>query len=273
MALLGLVSFRGIAGGNVIPHRRQRHLQPVLRRERRPHPHLHADLAGRGAGVPGALQRLFRGVRPRLGRHHQHRHAQRVQQTYGTAYWFFRNRRLNARDPYGSVNPKETRNQVGRQPGRQARQGQAVLLLQQRGPPARFSAGRLARPPAAVRRQRRSLSGTCAASAPQQCAAALQFLDRQFQVLDRTADSELASANWTGCPRRRNHVSASFNYLRWISPNGFQTQAVLNNGEGVGANGNSSVRTRYGAARMDVHSRRGADQRVSFRLVQGPPRG
>ena len=29
-------------------------------------------------------------------------------------------------------------------------------------------------------------------------------------------------------------------------PNGFQTQAVLNNGAGVGANGNSSVRTRYG---------------------------
>ena len=44
----------------------------------------------------------------------------------------------------------------------------------------------------------------------------------------------------------RNHLSASFNYLKWISPNGFQTQAVLNDGQGVGANGNSSVRTRYG---------------------------
>ena len=32
---------------------------------------------------------------------------------YGTAYWFFRNRGLNARDPYASVNPPERRHQAG----------------------------------------------------------------------------------------------------------------------------------------------------------------
>src|SRR6185503_17194813 len=47
-------------------------------------------------------------------------------------------------------------------------------------------------------------------------------------------------------PWTHHHMSASFNYLRFISPNGFQTQSVLNNGDGVGANGDSSVRTRYG---------------------------
>ena len=34
--------------------------------------------------------------------------------------------------------------------------------------------------------------------------------------------------------------------LRWVSPNGLQTQAVLNNGNGVGNNVNSSVRSKYG---------------------------
>jgi hypothetical protein len=53
-----------------------------------------------------------------------------------------------------------------------------------------------------------------------------------------------AKLDWA--PSQRHHVSGSLNYLKWVSPNGFQTQAVLNNGEGVGANGNSSVRTRYG---------------------------
>ena len=178
-------------------------------------------------------------------------------QTYATAYWFFRNQRLNARDPYASVNPKETRNQFGASLGGKLVQGQAVLLLQHGVPPARLSAGCLARPPTSVQRQRR-VYGLLRSFRPQ-CAAALSYLDRQFQVLDRSANSELGFGKIDWLPSQRNHISASFNYLRWISPDGFQTQAVLNNGEGVGANGNSSVRTRYGAAGMDVHSQRHAD--------------
>ena len=47
-------------------------------------------------------------------------------------------------------------------------------------------------------------------------------------------------------PTERNSFSASLNLLRWVSPNGLQTQAVLNNGNGVGNNVNSSVRAKYG---------------------------
>src|SRR3989454_8444009 len=32
---------------------------------------------------------------------------------HGTAYWFFRNRSLNARDRYASFNPQDIRNQAG----------------------------------------------------------------------------------------------------------------------------------------------------------------
>jgi hypothetical protein len=49
-------------------------------------------------------------------------------------------------------------------------------------------------------------------------------------------------------PTERNSFSLSLNVLRWVSPNGLQTQAVLNNGNGVGNNVNSSVRAKYGRA-------------------------
>jgi hypothetical protein len=44
----------------------------------------------------------------------------------------------------------------------------------------------------------------------------------------------------------RNSFSVSLNLLRWVPPNGLQTQGVLNNGQGVGNNVNSSVRDKYG---------------------------
>ena len=165
---------------------------------------------------------------------------------YGTAYWFFRNQALNARDPHSSVNPPERRDQAGVSVGGKMVKDKLFFFfngeIHRRDFPLVAS---LAWPPlfdaAGV------FAGSCAAPATApQCAAALLFLSRQFQVLERSANSELGFGKLDWLPTQRHHVSASFNYLRWISPNGFQTQAVLNNGEGVGANGNSSVRTRYG---------------------------
>ena len=132
----------------------------------------------------------------------------------------------------------------GREPGRAAGKGPRLLLFQCGVSPARLSAGGLAFAAAAIRSSGRFV-GTCSATAAQ-CPAALGFLGRQFQVLRRSADSDLGFGKLDWSASDRNHLSASFNYLKWLSPNGFQTQAVLNDGQGVGANGNSSVRTRYG---------------------------
>jgi hypothetical protein len=163
---------------------------------------------------------------------------------YGTAYWFFRNRGLNARDPYGAINPAEHRHQAGASLGGKFVQDKLFYFfngeVHRRDFPLLAS---LARPPLFDSTGR--FIGTCEASAAQ-CTAALQFLNRQFQVLGRRADSELGFGKLDWLPSQSHHVSASFNYLRWRSPNGFQTQAVVNDGSGVGANGNSSVRTRYG---------------------------
>jgi hypothetical protein len=163
---------------------------------------------------------------------------------YGTAYWFFRNRGLNARDPYGTINPPERRHQAGGSLGGKLVQDKLFYFfngeVHRRDFPLVAS---LARPP--LFNSSGAFIGACAATAAQ-CASALQFLNRQFQVLDRTADSDLLFGKLDWLPSQTHRISASFNYLRWVSPNGFQTQAALNDGTGVGANGNSSVRTRYG---------------------------
>ena len=57
--------------------------------------------------------------------------------------------------------------------------------------------------------------------------------------------------------------------LRWVSPNGLQTQAVLNNGNGVGNNVNSSVRAKYGRFAWTAIPTEQHGQRIPFRLVQG----
>ncbi len=167
---------------------------------------------------------------------------------HGTGYWFFRNRSLNARDPFASINPKEVRHQAGGSLGGPIKKDKLFFFFN--GETTRrnfplvasmansnlFDAGGNFRDPATT---------GCGASAAQ-CETARRFFDRQFGELPRTANSELLFGKIDYHANEKNIISASFNYLRWISPLGIQTQAVLNNGAGVGNNADSTVRTRYG---------------------------
>ena len=164
--------------------------------------------------------------------------------TSGTAYWFYRNRSMTARDPFATVKPPEKRHQAGASLGGKIIPDKLFYFfngeIHRRDFPIVSS---LARPPLFGSDGR--FRGTCEATAAQ-CAAALAFVGRHFGVLERTSGSELGFGRIDWRPSEKSAVSASFNYLRWVSPNGFQTQSVLNNGEALGANANSSVRTRYG---------------------------
>ncbi|MEZ5353159.1 MAG: carboxypeptidase regulatory-like domain-containing protein [Bryobacteraceae bacterium] len=164
---------------------------------------------------------------------------------HGTGYWFFRNRSLNARDPYSTVNPPEVRHQAGASIGGAIKKDKLFYFFNAETTRRKFPlVASLTRPP--LFDGNGNFVGTCTATAAQ-CDAAIKLItNRQFQVLDRRADSELGFGKLDWRPTERHSISASFNYLRWISPNGIQTQAVLNNGNGVGNNANSTVRTRYG---------------------------
>lgn len=169
-------------------------------------------------------------------------------QFHGTGYWFFRNRSLNARDPFATINPPESRHQAGGSIGGPIKKDKLFFFFNGETTRRNFplvasmtnsnlfdSNGNFLAP---------ATTG-CGAS-PEQCETARRFFDRQFGTLPRTANSELFFGKVDYHINDRNTLSASFNYLRWISPLGIQTQAVLNNGSGVGNNADSTVRTRYG---------------------------
>ena len=165
---------------------------------------------------------------------------------HGTGYWFFRNQDFNARDPYATVNPEERRDQFGGSIGGAIKKDKLFYFTNLEATRRNFPlVASLTRPP--LFDPNGTFVGVCTATAAQ-CQAAQSFLGRMTQVLNRTANSELGFAKLDYRPNERNAVSLSFNYLRWISPNGIQTQAVLNDGNGIGNNANSTVRTRYGRA-------------------------
>jgi hypothetical protein len=165
---------------------------------------------------------------------------------HGTGYWFFRNQDFNARDRYAAFNPEEKRQQFGGSVGGPIKKDKLFYFtnieLTRRNFPL---INRLINPNLFNSAGEFIAACTAPASA---CLAARSIFDRQFQTLERTADSELGFAKIDWRPSDRNSFSFSGNYLRWISPNGIQTQAVLTNGNGIGNNANSTVRTRYGRA-------------------------
>ena len=168
---------------------------------------------------------------------------------HGTAYWFFRNRSLNAPDRYAKgFNAPEWRHQAGGTLGGPIVKNKVFFFsnfeLVKRNFPAlnriintsfTDSAGNL-------------LPTACTATAAQ-CATAIAFITKQMGVqVPRTVDSDMGFAKLDWHPTDRNTFSFDANVMHWKSPHGIQTQGVLTSGNALGGNGNSTVETRYGKA-------------------------
>src|ERR1051325_9191674 len=165
---------------------------------------------------------------------------------HGTGYWFFRNQDFNAKDTFATINPLEKRNQFGASAGGKIVRDKLFYFVNYEGMRRDFPLiASMTAAGSSVFDTNGNFIATCTASAAQ-CDAARHFTDRQFQTLDRTATQDLGFGKLDWRPSERHTFSVSGNFLRWVSPNGLQTQAVLNNGNGVGNNVNSSVRAKYG---------------------------
>src|SRR3954454_1075142 len=165
---------------------------------------------------------------------------------HGTGYWFFRNQDFNAKDTFATINPAEKRNQFGVSAGGKIVRDRLFYFLNYEAMRRTFPLiASMTAAGSSVFAPNGNFIATCTASAAQ-CETARRFTDRQFQTLDRTANQDLGFGKLDWRPTDRHAFSASLNLLRWVSPNGLQTQAVLNNGNGVGNNVNSSVRAKYG---------------------------
>jgi outer membrane receptor protein involved in Fe transport len=172
---------------------------------------------------------------------------------HGTAYWFFRNQDFNARDPFAMTNPAETRHQAGASLGGSIVPNKLFYFFNGETTRRDFPlAASITTPPffdASGRFVATQPDGRATCSAPataEQCTAAMKFFDRQSRILDRKANTDLGFGKLDWRPNQGHSVSASFNYLGFNSPNGLQTGAALTNGAGVGNNANSTVRARYG---------------------------
>lgn len=165
---------------------------------------------------------------------------------HGTAYWFFRNQNFNARDPFATINPIERRDQFGGSAGGSIIKDKLFYFANYEGTLRNFPLiASLTAPGSSLYNTSGQIIQPCNASAAQ-CAAVTNFFGRQFQTVDRSVDQKLGFGKLDFRPNEKNTFSASLNILRWVSPNGLQSQAVLNNGNGVGNNVNSSVRSKYG---------------------------
>ncbi len=174
---------------------------------------------------------------------------------HGTAYWFFRNRTLDATDATAlGVNPPEWRHQAGLSVGGPIKKNKLFYFfngeLQRRSDPivssnissTLFNA---AGTPTGVVDPTAGCGGSSYAvrASAAQCTAAISFLETRVvpQLVPRTVDENLLFGKVDYQINDRNRWSTEFNYLDFRSPNGIQTQSVLTTGAGIGNNANTTV--------------------------------
>lgn len=161
---------------------------------------------------------------------------------HGAGYWYYRDRNFNARDRYATFNPEERRQQFGGSLGGPIRKDRLFYFTNAEVTRRHF--------PLVSRHTFSPLFNTAGVfiapcnATPAQCDAARRFVDRFNTVIPREANQELFFAKLDWRPADNHSLSASFNYLRWLSPNGIQTGATLTNGAAFGSNGLSTVRNR-----------------------------
>jgi outer membrane receptor protein involved in Fe transport len=169
---------------------------------------------------------------------------------HGTVFWFFRNRTLDAIDRYSIVNgspfdPPEKRNQIGGTIGGPIKKDKLFAFfnteIQRRTFPMVDSIIN-----SSVNGSSQSWIGCAAPATAAQCSAINSVLPRMFGLTPRDGNQALYFLKLDYHLNDKNTFSASFNYLKWMSDNGIQTGIVSTSGAAVGTNGDDSVRDRIG---------------------------
>jgi hypothetical protein len=164
---------------------------------------------------------------------------------HGSFFYYFRNRTLDARDRYATINPQDVRQQVGGTFGGPIKKDKLFFFfdteIQRRKEPIDSTIINNN-----VNQSTETWIGCGAPATPAQCAAANKVLPRMFGEVPRRGDQQLYFLKLDYHLNDRNTFSASFNYLKWTSPNGIQTNNTITTGGAVGNNGNDLVYDRTG---------------------------
>lgn len=178
---------------------------------------------------------------------------------HGTAYWFFRNRTLNATDPESAgINPPEWRHQAGASIGGPIKRNKLFYFfngeVQRRNfPIVSTNTGNLnlfnaqgqyvAKGSNACGVPYTAATGGPHTPTASQCAAAIGYIQSrvQPQLVPRTANVNLLFGKIDYQINDNNRWTTEMNYLDFNSPNGIQTQGGLSNGAGLGNNADTTV--------------------------------
>ncbi len=167
---------------------------------------------------------------------------------HGTAFWFFRNQNLEALDAFtpAGVFPKDTRNQRGFSLGGPMQKNKLFFFLNGDFTNKNFPLQSSIIKAGVVDSTNEVWLGCVAPATAAQCSAVNGLLPRFFGTFPRTVTSDLGFARLDYHLSDRNTLSASFNYMHWLSPNGIQTGSVVTSGGAISSNGNSVARVREG---------------------------
>jgi len=167
---------------------------------------------------------------------------------HGSAFYFLRSTGFDAHDPYSAFNPTEHRIQTGGTVGGAIVKDKLFFFLSTDVTRRNFPFVDSQVKVGFLDPVNEAWVGCTTPATPAQCNAINGLLPRFYGQIPRTADNDLYFGRLDYRLSDRNSFSASFNFLRWKSPNGIQTGLSSTTGSGITGNGDDSVAVRNGKA-------------------------
>ena len=192
---------------------------------------------------------------------------------HGSAFYFLRSTGFDAHDPYSAFNPTEHRIQTGGTVGGAIIKNKLFYFLSaditRRNFPFVDSQVKVG----FVDHGQPGLGGLRGARDAAQCSAINALLPRFYGQIPRTASNDLYFGRLDYHLNDKNTFSASFNFLRWMSPNGIQTGLSSTTGAGITGNGDDSRDRAQREGHLDLGAQRHDGELVPLRSRYRPPGG
>jgi len=174
---------------------------------------------------------------------------------HGSAFWFYRSTAFDGQDPFTAVVASEKRSQAGGRFGGPIKKDKLFFFLSAEVTRRNFPmTSSLSTTAVNGITQTWNLCGVSSgsgatlvpAATAAQCSAINGLIPRFFGVIPRVLHQELYFARLDYHLNDRNTLSASFNFLHDLSPNGIQTSVSSTSGSALTGNGDDAVTVRNG---------------------------